>query len=303
VTRVSGRLVAQVSATIVITLFALRLWPHASLAARVPLSTDVWSADGELLRVTRASDDQFRLWTPLRGISPTLIDAFLLKEDRWFYWNAGFNPIALTRAAVRSYRDRARQGGSTLTMQLARILYRLNTRTPPASCARSRRALARSALLEARAARGVSERGAVRRQHSGRRRRQPDLFRQDGPIALTLGEALTLAVIPQRPSSRAGRAVPEAVLRAPGRLGRLWLRSHGNTGRTAGNRTADRRAAAVRDAAAGAALRRRAAGDADGAAPAESTRRSTRRCSACRAADPRYLSSTAIAAVATRRRC
>ena len=67
---------------------------------RVPLSTGVWSADGELLRVTRAADDQYRLWVPLAEISPTLVEAFLLKEDRWFYWHAGVNPIALARAGV-----------------------------------------------------------------------------------------------------------------------------------------------------------------------------------------------------------
>ena len=71
---------------------------------RVPLSTGVWSADGELLRVTRAADDQYRLWVPLSQISPALVDAFLLKEDRWFYWTSGVNPIALVRAALRTYR-------------------------------------------------------------------------------------------------------------------------------------------------------------------------------------------------------
>ena len=35
-------------------------------ASAIPLSTGVWSADGELLRVTLAADDQYRLWTPLR---------------------------------------------------------------------------------------------------------------------------------------------------------------------------------------------------------------------------------------------
>ena len=51
----------------------------------MPVSTGVWSADGELLRVTLAADEQYRLWVPLEEISPTLVDAILLKEDRWFY--------------------------------------------------------------------------------------------------------------------------------------------------------------------------------------------------------------------------
>src|ERR1700720_2705571 len=106
----------------------LRLWPHAPLAERVPLSSAVWSADRELLRVTLASDDQYRLWTPLSQMSPVLVDAFLLKEDRWFYWHPGVNPPALFRAGLRTYRGAARQGGSTISMQLARLLYGLKTR-------------------------------------------------------------------------------------------------------------------------------------------------------------------------------
>ena len=111
-------------------LLTLRCWPHEPLKARFPLSTGVWSADGELLRVTRAPDDQYRLWVPLSQVSPDLVAAFLLKEDRSFYVNVGVNPFSLVRAAFRTYCDGTRQGGSTLTMQLARMTYRLNTRTP-----------------------------------------------------------------------------------------------------------------------------------------------------------------------------
>src|SRR5262245_12404489 len=113
----------------IILLLAFRLWPHSPLADRIPLSTAVWSADGELLRVTLTSDDQYRLWTPLPEISSDLVEAFLLKEDRWFYWHPGVNQPALVRGAYRTYRGASRQGGSTLTMQMARMMYRINTKT------------------------------------------------------------------------------------------------------------------------------------------------------------------------------
>ncbi len=198
----------------------------------MPLSTDVWSADGELLRVTRLSDDQFRLWVPLEQISPALVDAFLLKEDRWFYWHRRRqSDRADSRAAVRTYRGRARQGGSTLTMQLARLLYRLNTRTPAGKLHQ----IAAALWLEARYSKrelleaylnvvpfggNIQGVGAASLIYFGK-----------PPIALTLGEALTLAVIPQRPSSRAGRR------RAGSRSARapvagsddLWLARHGNS--------------------------------------------------------------------------
>ena len=49
------------------------------------------------------------------------------------------------------------------------------------------------------------------------------------PDRVTLGEALTLAVIPQRPAARAGRAASESsLLAARTQLGRLWLARHGN---------------------------------------------------------------------------
>ena len=112
-------------------------------------------------------------------MSPALVDAFLLKEDRWFYWHPGVNPVALARAAVRTYGGGGRQGGSTITMQLAQAA----RRPPHAHAARQaapdrRRAVARAALLEARAARGLPQRRAVRRQHRGRRRREPAVLRQ-----------------------------------------------------------------------------------------------------------------------------
>src|SRR4029079_4477591 len=102
-------------------LVLVRWWPHAPLAQRFPASTGVWSADGEVLRVTLAADDQYRLWVPLENIAPVFGETVLLKEDRLFYWHPGVNPMALTRAAARTVSG-DRQGGSTLTMQLARLL-------------------------------------------------------------------------------------------------------------------------------------------------------------------------------------
>src|SRR5262245_53463225 len=90
-------------------LIGLRLYPHAPLSTRVPLSTAIYSSDGELLRVTLSSDDQFRLWTPLSQMSPQLTEAFLVKEDRWFYLHPGLNLPAITRAAFRTGRGERRQ--------------------------------------------------------------------------------------------------------------------------------------------------------------------------------------------------
>ena len=220
-----------------IVLAMLRWSPHAPLADRVAVSTAVWSADGELLRLTRSADDQYRMWVPLQQISPALVDAFLLKEDRWFYWHFGVNPIALGRAAFRSYTGGTRQGGSTLTMQLARLTYRLNTKTPAGKL----RQIALACWLEARYSKrelletylNVVPFGA-NIQGVGAASR---IYFDKAPHRVSLGEALTLAVIPQRPSAHAGRALSiNSFLAARARLGSLWLAQHGN-------READRRQA------------------------------------------------------------
>ena len=109
---------------------ALRLWPHQTLREQIASSAAVFDADGGLLRLTLAGDQQYRLWTPLKDVAPTFTQALLLHEDRHFRWHPGVNPPALLRAVVETYSGGARQGASTITMQLARLLYGLNTRTP-----------------------------------------------------------------------------------------------------------------------------------------------------------------------------
>ena len=53
-----------------------------------------------------------------------LIDAVLATEDRRFYWHFGFDPIGIVRAAIENYRaERIVQGGSTITQQLAKVLF------------------------------------------------------------------------------------------------------------------------------------------------------------------------------------
>ena len=214
-------------APVAAVLALLRLWPHPPLADRVPLSTAVWSADEELLRVTLASDDQYRLWTPLSQMSPVLVEAFLLKEDRWFYWHPGVNPAALLRAGLRTYRGVRRQGGSTLSMQLARMLYGLKTRTAAGKFRQiaaalwlesrySKRELLEAYLNVAPFGGNVQGVGAASR-----------IFFGKPTSRVNLGEAVTLAVIPQSPAARTGRGLQQdKLLDARAQFAAMWLARH-----------------------------------------------------------------------------
>src|SRR5688572_190791 len=111
------------------TVVGIRFAPPAPLAARISSSTAVFDEQGRLLRLTLASDQQYRLWTPLDEVPQEFVDALLMHEDQHFYRHAGFNPAALARATLSTYSGGPRIGGSTITMQLARLMYGLNTRS------------------------------------------------------------------------------------------------------------------------------------------------------------------------------
>ena len=62
------------------------------------------------------------LYTEVDEISPELIKALLIKEDRFFFYHPGINPIALVRAVFNNViKGRRTSGASTITMQVARL--------------------------------------------------------------------------------------------------------------------------------------------------------------------------------------
>jgi penicillin-binding protein 1C len=88
---------------------------------RVPLSTVVEARDGSLLGARIADDGQWR-FPSSEQVPEKFQKALLTFEDRYFFYHPGINPVALLRA----FRDniKAREivsGGSTITMQVARL--------------------------------------------------------------------------------------------------------------------------------------------------------------------------------------
>ncbi len=110
-------------------LIGLRLWPKPILADLIPHSTAIYAADDTLLRLTLASDSQYQLWAPLESIQPKAVEAVKLYEDRYFSWHWGVNPVAILRGVWRTLFGGSRQGASTITMQLAREIYTIDSRS------------------------------------------------------------------------------------------------------------------------------------------------------------------------------
>ena len=84
----------------------------------------VVSETGLPLRAFPDKDGIWRYPTSPQTVSPRYIEALLSYEDRHFYRHPGVNPAALVRAAWQWSRSgRIVSGGSTLTMQVARLLH------------------------------------------------------------------------------------------------------------------------------------------------------------------------------------
>ena len=73
----------------------------------------------------RFADKQgvWRYPVTVEEVAPAYLEALLNYEDRWFWRHPGINPIAILRAAGQNLRAGAIvSGGSTLTMQVARLI-------------------------------------------------------------------------------------------------------------------------------------------------------------------------------------
>ncbi len=84
----------------------------------------VLSESGEPLRLFPDQQGKWRYTVTIEQVSPLYLEALLTYEDRWFYQHPGVNPLSLARAAWQWLRNgRVISGGSTLTMQVARLRY------------------------------------------------------------------------------------------------------------------------------------------------------------------------------------
>ncbi len=84
-------------------------------------STVVLDRHGELMGARIARDEQWR-FPPQDSLPEKMQVALIHKEDRYFHWHPGFNPVSLLRAAWLNLKHgEVISGGSTITMQLVRL--------------------------------------------------------------------------------------------------------------------------------------------------------------------------------------
>jgi penicillin-binding protein 1C len=94
------------------------------LAQASEVSVTIVDRNGKLLRAYAMADGRWRLSVDARaGVDPTYLKLLLAFEDQRFRSHAGVDPLALARAAFQlATEGHIVSGGSTITMQLARLM-------------------------------------------------------------------------------------------------------------------------------------------------------------------------------------
>ena len=205
------RAITVVNATIIALVVAAYLVP-------LPRRDTGWSAlveyrDGRPAYVFLSPDDKWRLHVELERCDAKFVEALIALEDKRFWSHHGVDPIAIVRAAWSDVtRGRRVSGGSTLSMQLAR-LYEPRTRTLPHKAIDMFRAL----QLDLRLSKQVILEEYLSRTPYGENLEGVESaawsYFGHGPRHLTPVEIATLLAVPQGPQRYAPSAANTQRLR------------------------------------------------------------------------------------------
>jgi penicillin-binding protein 1C len=164
-------------------------------------STIITDADGVMMYAFLSADDKWRMFVELKEITPTLRKAILAKEDKYFPYHFGVNPVAIIRAIFNNVtKNRRTSGASTITMQVVRML-NPDERTYFNKISEILRAIqleiyySKDEILQMYlnlVPYGSNIEGIKSASH---------LYFQKSPDRLSLAEVTTLAIIPNRPTS------------------------------------------------------------------------------------------------------
>jgi penicillin-binding protein 1C len=188
------------------------------------VSTTIVDRNGKLLRAYAMADGRWRLPVDARrDVDPTYLKLLLAFEDKRFQSHAGVDPLALARAALQlASSGHIVSGGSTITMQLARLMEPRRERSVYAKLRQMVRAvelerqLSKEEILDLYLA--LAPFGG---NLEGIRAASIAYFGKE-PKRLSLAEAALLVALPQSPETRRLDRYPDAARAARDKvLGRM----------------------------------------------------------------------------------
>jgi penicillin-binding protein 1C len=173
------------------------------LPAELTVSTEVLDRDGQLLRAFATVDGRWRLKTELDQVDPEFMKMLVAYEDKRFFDHPGIDVLALGRAALQlAGNGRIVSGGSTLSMQVARLIEPRQSR----SFGSKIRQMLRAVQIERRLSkRDILERYLTLAPYGGNlegvRAASLAYFGKE-PKRLSVSEAAMLVALPQLPERR-----------------------------------------------------------------------------------------------------
>ncbi|MDR7219952.1 penicillin-binding protein 1C [Aminobacter aminovorans] len=173
------------------------------LAEKLTVSAEVLDRDGQLLRAYATPSGHWRLGTDLDQVDPQLVKMLVAYEDKRFWDHEGIDVLALGRAAWQFLSNgRIVSGGSTLSMQLARLIEPRESR----SFSSKLKQLARALQIEQRLSKQeILERYLTLAPYGGNlegARAAALAYFGKEPKRLTVSEAALLVALPQLPERR-----------------------------------------------------------------------------------------------------
>lgn len=189
------------------------------LEAAYPVSVEVRDRKGDLLRAFATPAGNWRLDADLDAIDPGFVRMLIAYEDRRFFDHIGVDPLAIARAAWQLVRHgRVVSGGSTITMQLARLLEGPRQRSIATKLVQMLRALQIEARLGKRE---ILELYLTLAPYGGNIEGTTAAalaYLGKPPAKLTAAEQALLVALPQLPERRRPDRYPQAALQARDRV-------------------------------------------------------------------------------------
>jgi penicillin-binding protein 1C len=189
------------------------------IPVELTVSTEVLDRNGMLLRAFATPEGRWRLKADLDAVDRHFIDMLVAYEDKRFWDHDGVDLLALVRAAVQfAGNGRIVSGGSTLSMQLARLMEPRESRTVGAKLYQ----IARAIQIEERLSkREILERYLTLAPYGGNlegiRAASLAYFGKE-PRRLSLSESALLVALPQLPERRRPDRHPQGAHNARDRV-------------------------------------------------------------------------------------
>jgi penicillin-binding protein 1C len=180
-------------------------WINATILPPLAVETsiEVMDRDGRLLRAYTVADGRWRLALPPDRVDPGYLAMLLAYEDKRFYDHPGVDPRSMLRAVMQAaWNGRVISGGSTLTMQVARLLEEGTTGEVGGKLRQMRVALAlERRLTKDQILQLYLHLAPFGGNLEGVRAASISYFGKE-PLRLTPAEAALLVAIPQSPETR-----------------------------------------------------------------------------------------------------